>query len=108
MSCKPSNNANLADFAQTQKPNVRWQVRPSPLVNEPEHQVNKRYFFHVLGDHRTHEDKTGTVLSGVQAANLRAVVMATELAKDPECRGFMVYVVDEDGHEVVRRSVVTS
>jgi hypothetical protein len=72
-----------------------------------QHQVNKRYFFHIVSDDHTHEDKTGTVLSGVQAASSQATVMAAELAKDPECRGFMVYVVDEDGHEVIRRSVVT-
>lgn len=69
--------------------------------------MNKRYFFHVLGGDRTHEDKKGTVLSGVLAADLQATVVATELAKDPECRGLMVYVVDEDGHEVARRSVGT-
>lgn len=77
------------------------------LVNESEHQVNKRYFFHVVGDDHTHEDKTGSVLSGVQAASLQAAVMATELAKEQEYQGFMVYVVDEDGREVVRRLVMT-
>ena len=76
------------------------------LVNESEHQVNKRYFFHVVGDDHTHEDKTGSVLSGGQAASLQAAVMATELAKEQEYRGFMVYVVDEDGREVVRRLVM--
>ena len=69
--------------------------------------MNKRYFFHVVGGDHTHEDKTGTVLSGVQAASLQATVIATELAKEPECQGVMVYVVDDDGHEVVRRPVVT-
>ena len=63
--------------------------------------------FHVVGDDHTHEDKTGSVLSGVQAASLQAAVMATELAKEQECQGFMVYVVDEDGREVVRRLVMT-
>ena len=77
------------------------------LVNESEHQVNKRYFFHVVGDDHTHEDKTGSVLSGVQAASLQAAVMATELAKEQEYQGFMVYVVDEDGREIVRRLVMT-
>jgi hypothetical protein len=69
--------------------------------------VNKRYFFHVVGDDHTREDKRGKVLSGVQAASLQATVTATELAKEPEYQGFMVYVVDEAGHQVVRRSVVT-
>jgi hypothetical protein len=77
------------------------------VVNEPERQVNKRYFFHLVGDNHTHEDKTGTVLSGVQAVSLQAAAMATELANDQEYQGFMVYVVDEDGHEVVRRLVAT-
>ena len=77
------------------------------LVNEPEHQVNKRYFFHVVGDDYTHEGKTGSVLSGVQAASLQAAVVATELAKEQEYQGFMVYVVDEDGREIVRRLVMT-
>jgi hypothetical protein len=106
MSGKPSNNANLADFLCAQKPNVRFGKRLLMLVNEPEHRVNKRYYFHVIGDDHTHEDKIGTVLSGIQAASLQATVMATELAKGQEYQRFMVYVVDEDGHEVVRRSIV--
>ena len=77
------------------------------LVDKPGDRVNKRYFFHVVGRDHTHEDKTGTYLSGGRAASLQATAMATELAKEPEYQGFMVYVVDEDGHEVVRRSIVT-
>ena len=77
------------------------------LVDEPGNRVNKRYFFHVVGPDHTHEDKIGLSLSGGRAASLQATVMATELAKEPEYQGFMVYVVDEDGHEVVRRSIVT-
>ena len=77
------------------------------LFNRPEYRVNKRYFFHVIGDGHTDEDKTGTVLSGIQAATVQASVLAAELAKEQEYRRFMVYVVDEDGHEVVRRSIVT-
>lgn len=73
---------------------------------KPEHRVNKRYYFHVIGDGHTHEDKTGMVLAGTQAATLQATVMATELAKEREYQRFMVYVVDEDGNEVVRRSSV--
>jgi hypothetical protein len=106
MSGKSSNNANLNEFAHAQKPNVPSWKRPLTLVNEPEHQVDKRYFFHVVGDDHTHEDKTGTVLSGDQAASLQASAIATELAKDPEYQGFMVYVVDDEGHEVVRQPVV--
>jgi hypothetical protein len=68
--------------------------------------LNKRYFFHVVGDGHTHEDKTGTNLSGPEAAGLQATVIAAELATDPDCQGLMVYVVDDDGKEVVRRTVV--
>lgn len=67
-----------------------------------------RYFFHILGDGRTYEDEEGTVLSGPQAARRQAAILAAELARDRDhYRGFMIYVVNGDGKELVRLPVVT-
>jgi DNA-binding CsgD family transcriptional regulator len=60
-----------------------------------------RYFFHISGESGTARDEHGTVLSGQDAAMLRAAVIAAELMRKC-CRGYLVCALDEQGNEVAR------
>jgi hypothetical protein len=70
--------------------------------------LSTRYFFHLVGGDRTKEDKAGTVLAGPEAARLWAASVAAALIGEPLYRSFMVYVVDDDGNEVVRCPVANA
>jgi DNA-binding CsgD family transcriptional regulator len=61
------------------------------------------YFFHIADESSVTKDEDGTVLSGPDAAIVRAAVIAAELTRDAEYRrGYLVRAVDEQGNELAR------
>ncbi len=70
--------------------------------------MQKRYYFPVIGKGITYPDSAGALLAGPEAAKLRATLIAAELAYKGIYRGFEVCVLDDEGFEIARRTVVGS
>lgn len=69
----------------------------------------QRYFFQIHGNHGTHEDPSGVILSGHCAAMLHAVTMCAEIGcASGFHRAFAVSVRDEHGVVVGRVSTVVA
>lgn len=57
-----------------------------------------RYYFHVAGDHKDYEDKSGGLFLSLEEAMVEARTISDELATDGEYEGYNVTVVDEKGN----------
>jgi hypothetical protein len=62
-----------------------------------------RYFFHVVGNRKTIDDKKGTVFAVPELAMIHAAFIAVELAQEgDQFEGSAVSVLDGQGNEVAR------
>ena len=65
-----------------------------------------RYFFHVVGNRKTIDDKKGTVFAGPEVAMIHAAFIAVELAQEgDQFEDSAVSVLDGQGNEVARIAV---
>jgi DNA-binding CsgD family transcriptional regulator len=60
-----------------------------------------RYFFHVTDHKGTTKDEEGAILSGEDAAMIRAATIAAALMRDGGL-GYVVCALDEQGNEIAR------
>jgi hypothetical protein len=59
-----------------------------------------RYFFHVEGDSRGYDDKSGEHCASVEEALVQARALSEELTREAEYHGYSVNVVDGRGNLV--------
>jgi Domain of unknown function (DUF6894) len=64
-----------------------------------------RYLFHVSGSVGILEDEDGQSFSSLDDAKAHAIVIARELARDEAYHGWVLWVTDDQGHEVARVAI---
>jgi hypothetical protein len=68
-----------------------------------------RYFFHVVGNRKTIDDKKGTIFAGPELAMIHAAFIAVELAQQgDQFEDSAVSVLDGEGNEVARIAVTVA
>lgn len=81
-------------------------IRDAGVIHDGGQMEKARYFFHVVGNRKTIDDKKGTVFAGPEVAMIHAAFIAVELAQEgDQFEDSVVSVLDGQGNEIARIAV---